>query len=146
MFNGNNIPGGGYNQPTAPRQQQPQQYQQHEPTRLPPQTISHIYKSCTNLFLTRRLPEALAALQPVVNDRSASIRQCPRALRIKFWGLYLAILDAAAKMGATEGKATWGEKEWPELVGKIRNGFVWDEVNMAYGNEGRVDADVIVTL
>jgi hypothetical protein len=144
MFNGNAI-SGGYSQPAAQAQYGRQQ-QQHEPTRLPPQTISHIYKSCTNLFLTRRLPEALAALQPVVHDPSASIRQCPRALRIKFWGLYLAILDAAAKMGATEGKATWGEKEWPELVGKIRNGAVWDEVNQAYGDEGRVDADIVVTL
>jgi hypothetical protein len=117
-----------------------------EHARLPPQAISQIYKSCTNLFLTRRLPEALSALQPAVSDPTASLRQCPRALRVKFWGLYLAILDAAAKMGASEGKATWGQKEWPELVGKIRSGDVWEEANCTYGGEGRVDAEVVVTL
>lgn len=145
MFNGSSISSQPPNVPPTyayGRQQQ----QQSEQTRISPQAIWQIYKSCTNLFLTRRLPEALAVLQPVVGDPSASIRQCPRRLRTKFWGLYLAILDAAAKTGAPEGKATWGLKEWPELVGKIRSGTVWDEVNRAYGDEGRVDAEVVVSL
>jgi len=146
MFNGtNNIPN-GYTHPQNVATPYGRQAQQPEQTRLSPQAISNIYKSCTNLFLTRRLPEALAALQPVVNDPSASIRQCPRALRIKFWGIYLAILDAAAKMTVSEGKAIWGAKEWPELVAKIRSGAVWDDVNRQYGDEGRVDADVVATL
>lgn len=147
MFNGNNKAPGGYSQPQPVQmpQQRPQQ-QQRDHNRLSPQAISHIYKTCTNLFLTRRLPEALATLQPVIADPSASIRQCPRALRIKFWGLYLALLDSAAKMGSQEGKNTWGESEWPELVGKIRSGSVWDEANRAYGDEGRVDAEVVVSL
>ena len=145
MFNGSSISSQPNFPPTYAFGRQ-QQQQQPEQTRTSPQAIWQIYKSCTNLFLTRRLPEALAVLQPVVGDPSASIRQCPRHLRIKFWGLYLAILDAAAKTGASEGKATWGLKEWPELVGKIRSGTVWDEVNRAYGNEGRVDAEVVVSL
>jgi hypothetical protein len=141
MFNGDDS--SGYSQPThvqLPCGRQPEQ------TRLSPQAITHICKTCTNLFLTRRLPEALFALQPVIEDASASIRQCPRSLRIKFWGLYLAILDAAAKTGALNGKATWGPDEWPKLVSKIRSGAVWDEANRTYGGEGQVDAEVVVIL
>jgi len=113
---------------------------------LSPQTISYVFKSSTKLFLTRRLPEALVALQPVVTDPTSSIRHCHRALRIKIWRLYLAILDAIAKTGAYEGKATWGLKEWPKLVGMIRCGTVWDEVIRSYGDEGRVDPEVVLTL
>ena len=151
MFNGSNKAPGGYSQPQPiqmPSRQHHHQHHQHhqEQKRLSPQAVAQIYKTCTNLFLTRRLPEALATLQPVIADPSSSIRHCQRALRIKFWGLYLALLDSAAKMGSSEGKATWGDQEWPELVGKIRSGTVWDEANRAYGDEGRVDAEVVVSL
>jgi hypothetical protein len=111
-----------------------------------PQAIAQIFKRCTSLFITRRLPEALAEVQCVVADPSASIRNCPRALRVKFWQLYLAILDAVAKTGPSEGKAAWGLKEWQQLMGKIRLGTVWEEINNSYGDEGRVDPEIVVTL
>lgn len=72
--------------------------------------------------------------------------QIPKALRIKLWSLYLAIMDAAAKMTPSEGKTMWGPQEWPQIVSRIRSGEVWEEVNRAYGDEGRVDAEVVVTL
>lgn len=31
-------------------------------------------------------------------------------------------------------------------MGKIRSGQVWEEVNRAYGGEGKVDAEVVVSL
>ena len=107
---------------------------------------SRTYKTCTNLFLTRRLAEALAGLQPIVEGPAGSMSQLPRALRIKLWSLYLAILDAALKMTASEGKVMWGQKEWPLLVGKIRSGAIWDSANRAYGDEGKVDLEVVITL
>ncbi|KAI5821014.1 hypothetical protein BZA77DRAFT_257233 [Pyronema omphalodes] len=129
-----------------PPQSQQLQQQYTRPAALSAHSISQIYKNCRGLFLTRRLPEALASLLPVIHDPSFSVRTCSKSLKIKIFSLYLAILDAAAKTGANEGKATWGQKEWPELVGKIRSGQVWDEVNRAYGGEGKVDAEVVVSL
>lgn len=107
---------------------------------------SRTYKTCTNLFLTRRLSDALAGLQPLVEGPPGVMSQLPRPLRIKLWSLYLAILDAALKMTASEGKAMWGQNEWPLLVGKIRSGAIWDSANRAYGDEGRVDLEVVITL
>lgn len=133
----------------------PNGFTQPEPLQLPQnklnpsisaQIASRTYKTCTTLFLTRRLPEALVGLQPIIHGPPGSILCSPRRLRIKLWCLYLTILDAASKMTASEGKATWGQQEWPILVAKIRNGAVWDEVNHSYGDEGRVDAEVVTTL
>ncbi|KAI5779684.1 hypothetical protein EDC01DRAFT_621019 [Geopyxis carbonaria] len=127
----------------------------HSPVQLPPSTLnpsissqiaSRTYKTCKTLFLTRRLPEALAGLQTIIHGPPGSIISCSRSLRIKIWCLYLAILDAASKMSASEGKATWGQQEWPQLIAKTRTGSIWDDVNHSYGDEGRVDAEVVTTL
>ncbi|KAF8241906.1 hypothetical protein K440DRAFT_591510, partial [Wilcoxina mikolae CBS 423.85] len=145
MFNNNSNISTGYSQFSFRQESYscPHLPDQIYPT---PQAISQIFKRCTSLFITRRLPEALAEVQCVVTDPSASIRNCPRALRVKFWQLYLAILDAVAKTGACEGKATWGLKEWQQLMGKIRLGTVWEEIINSYGDEGRVDPEVVVSL
>ncbi|RPB19534.1 hypothetical protein L211DRAFT_853177 [Terfezia boudieri ATCC MYA-4762] len=126
--------------------QQPQQ--QRQPAARPPSAaeISRTYKTCTNLFLTRRLPEALATLQPVVAESANPRGKCSRVLRIKVWSLYFAILDAAAKIGSEEGKKLWGAGEWRKIVQKIRTARVWDEAVNAYTNEGRVDGDVVIAL
>lgn len=62
------------------------------------------------------------------------------------WSLYFAILDAAAKMSAEEGKKVWGAAEWRKIVARVRSGAVWDEAIVAYGGEGRIDGDVINAL
>lgn len=54
-------------------------------------------------------------------------------------------MDAAAKMGAEEGKKVWGA-EWRKIVARVRSGAVWDEAIAAYGGEGRIDGDVINAL
>lgn len=128
--------------------QQHQQQQQKQPPPRPPSAaeISSTYKTCTNLFLTRRLPEALARLQPVVAESANPRGKCPRGLRIKVWSLYFAILDAAAKMGSEDGKKLWGAAEWRKIVQKIRTAKVWDEAVEAYTNEGKVDPDVVIAL
>ncbi|KAF8470197.1 hypothetical protein BDZ91DRAFT_720127 [Kalaharituber pfeilii] len=129
------------------RLQQQQQVPQKEIPRPPsPTAISRTYKTCTNLFLTRRLPEALATLQPVVAESANPRSKVSRSLRIKVWSLYFAILDAAAKMGSEEGKKLWGAAEWRKIVQKIRTAKVWDEAVEAYTSEGRVDADVVIAL
>lgn len=62
------------------------------------------------------------------------------------WSLYFAILDAAAKMGAEEGKKVWGAAEWRKILARVRSGAVWDEAIATYGGEGRVDAEVVNAL
>lgn len=59
--------------------------------------------------------------------------------------MYFAIMDAAAKMSAEEGKKVWGA-EWRKIVARVRSGAVWDEAIAAYGGEGRIDGDVINAL
>lgn len=110
-----------------------------------PSVLAKTYKTCANLFLTRRLPEALSTLQPVVTGPAFS-KSTSRATRTKLWNLYLAILDTAVKMGPDEGKHVWGSQEWRKLVGKVRTGAVWDEANRAYGGEGELDGDVANAL
>jgi len=82
----------------------------------------------------------------VVAESANPRGKCSRALRIKVWSLYFAILDAAAKMGSEEGKKLWGAGEWRKIVQKIRTAKVWDEAVEAYTNEGRVDGDVVIAL
>lgn len=55
-------------------------------------------------------------------------------------------MDAAAKMGAEEGKKVWGAAEWRKIAARVRSGAVWDEAIAAYGGEGKIDGDVINAL
>ncbi|KAL7273653.1 hypothetical protein RUND412_003465 [Rhizina undulata] len=111
-----------------------------------PGSVSRAYRTCTNLFLTRRLPEALATLQPVLIESASPKGKCSRSLRIKVWSLYFAILDAAAKMGSEEGRKVFGGSDWRRVVGRIRTGMVWDEAIGAFGDEGRLDAELVIAL
>ncbi|KAG0643555.1 hypothetical protein HOY80DRAFT_1007377 [Tuber brumale] len=111
-----------------------------------PATVSRVYRAATNLFLTRRLPDALMALQPIIVDSVSPRVRCSRALRIKVWSLYFAILDATAKMGPEEGKKVWGAQEWRRIVSRVRSGAIWNEAIQTYGEEGRIDGDVVNTL
>lgn len=120
--------------------------------------ISKIYRQSSTLFLTRRLPESLSTLLPVITppeteDTSAESEPAPvskasRTTRIKVWSLYLTILNAIVELDPDEGKQAFGSSDWRGLVTKVRDGDVWEEVvkNGYGGVEGDVDSDVVINL
>ncbi|KAL8968553.1 MAG: hypothetical protein Q9183_002410 [Haloplaca sp. 2 TL-2023] len=124
--------------------------------------ISKVYKQASTLFLTRRLSEALSALEPVLtpiqpsennldgeeSDKVAPIATASRSLRVKIWSLYLTLLNAIIELGPEDGKAAFGVKQWRDIAAKARDGSIWDEViRIGYGGvEGKVDADVVTNL
>lgn len=64
------------------------------------------------------------------------------------WSLYLTILNAIIELDPDEGKHAFGSSEWRNLVTKVREGEVWEEVvkNGYGGVEGNVDSDVVINL
>ena len=124
--------------------------------------ISKVYKQASELFLTRRFQEALIAIQPLITaskaqqetsddeneTKPAPVALASRGARIKVWSFYLNLLNEIAELGPEDGKAAFGNKEWKSLVAKAQDGSVWEEVvNIGYGgNEGNVDADVVIAL
>ncbi|KAK3333591.1 peroxin 26 [Cercophora scortea] len=124
--------------------------------------ISRAYRQASTLFLTRRLPEALSTVLPLItppptDDQNgggaasfepAPVARASRATRIKVWSLYLTVLNAILELDADEGKEAFGTQEWRALCTKVRNGEVWEEVvhNGYHGVEGDVDADVVINL
>ena len=120
--------------------------------------ISKIYRQSSQLFLTRRLPESLSTILPVItpqasDDTNADLEPSPiskasRTTRIKVWSLYLTILNAVVELDPDEGKQAFGSQEWRGLVTKVRDGEVWEEVvkNGYGGVEGDVDSDVVINL
>ena len=123
---------------------------------------SQTYKTASQLFLTRRLQESLAALTPVISVPAAQdderytngevtiapIATASSTMRIKVWNLYITLLSTIVDLGPEEGKRVFGQKEWKTLVNKVREGEVWEEiVRIGYrGLEGSVDADVVYNL
>ncbi|KAF3924814.1 hypothetical protein ABW21_db0202406 [Orbilia brochopaga] len=105
---------------------------------------SRSYKEAANFFLTRQMADALAVLRPALRDAASQATQ--RATRVKVWSLYFAIFDAAVKMSPEEGKRIWGGQDWRRIVGRVRNGLIWDEVEDAYKGEGPIDTDVVISL
>jgi hypothetical protein len=123
--------------------------------------ISKIYRQASTLFLTRRLPESLSTILPVItapveqdlngiasSGEPAPIASASRTTRIKVWSLYLTILNAVVELDPDEGKQAFGSQEWRALVTKVREGEVWEEVvqNGYGGVEGDVDSDVVINL
>jgi hypothetical protein len=121
--------------------------------------ISKIYRQASTLFLTRRLPESLSTILPVItpppaednaegSGEGAPIAKASRTTRIKVWSLYLTILNAVLELAPDEGKAAFGTSEFRALVNKVREGEVWEDVvrNGYGGVEGDVDADVVINL
>ncbi|RFU23966.1 hypothetical protein B7463_g12374, partial [Scytalidium lignicola] len=121
-------------------------------------TISKIYRQSSTLFLTRRLPEALSTILPVIAPPStdsldgpsehAPIFTASRTTRVKVWSLYLTILNAIVELDPDEGKQAFGTQDWRAQVNKVRDGEVWAEVvKYGYGGvEGNVDPDVVINL
>ncbi|KAK8160692.1 hypothetical protein BKA80DRAFT_290502 [Phyllosticta citrichinensis] len=129
-----------------------------------PQTtqIAKTYRQAAQLFLTRRLPEALSTIEPVIapevsdNAQDDAPQQSPlapiawasRGTRVKVWSFYLTFLNSVVELGPEEGKHAFGSTKWKALMAKCRDGTVWEEVVQAgYGGvEGSVDADVVINL
>jgi hypothetical protein len=126
--------------------------------RNPSSHISKTYRQASTLFLTRRLPEALSTVLPLITPSSeeesgtaaepAPVAKASRTTRIKVWSLYLTILNAIVELDPDEGKDAFGTQEWRALVSKVREGEVWEEVvrNGYHGVEGDVDSDVVINL
>jgi len=124
--------------------------------------VSRVYKRSSECFLTRRLPEAFSAIEPLITiprpskettkdeemPRKAPIAGASRRDRIKVWVLYLTMLNAIADLGSEDGKVGFGNKAWRDLVAKAQSGTIWEEVvNVGYGGvDGDVDADVVISL
>jgi hypothetical protein len=120
--------------------------------------IAKTYRQAAQLFLTRRLPEALSTIEPVIWSGSgvqngdqplaAPIASASRGTRIKVWGFYLTFLNAVVELGPEEGKHAFGTTRWKQLVNKARDGTVWEEVvrDGYHGIEGNVDGDVVINL
>jgi hypothetical protein len=118
-----------------------------------PSHISKTYRQASTLFLTRRLPEALSTLLPLISPPEDSGDPAPVALasrttRIKVWSLYLTILNAIVELEPEEGKDAFGQQEWKVLCNRVRDGDIWEEVvmNGYHGVEGDVDSDVVINL
>ena len=124
--------------------------------------ILNTYREASELFVTRRLPEALLTIKPLITvaqpsediihdegaSRNAPIASASRKHRIKVWVFYLTLLNAIAELDPGEAKTAFGSKEWKELVTKAQDGSIWDEViSIGYqGIVGDVDADVVASL
>ncbi|KAJ4336294.1 hypothetical protein N0V95_008641 [Ascochyta clinopodiicola] len=129
--------------------------------------IAKAYRQAAQLFLTRRLPEALSTIEPIItapgdttdsdhggdsaNNLHASyapVATASRGTRVKVWSFYLTFLNSVVELGADEGKHAFGSARWKQLVAKCRDGSVWDDVvrDGYAGVEGDVDADVVVNL
>jgi hypothetical protein len=112
--------------------------------------------------LTRRLPEALSTIEAIIVPQQlengngdsnthhalAPIATASKGTRIKVWSFYLTFLNSVVELGPEEGKHAFGSVRWKQLVNKARDGTVWEDiVRDGYGgNEGAVDADVVINL
>ncbi|XWW97061.1 hypothetical protein V2A60_005042 [Cordyceps javanica] len=114
--------------------------------------ISKTYRQASTLFLTRRLPEALSTLLPLITPASEGehtpVSGASRTTRVKVWSLYLTTLNAIVEMEPEEGKSAFGTQEWRALCAKVREGTVWEEIvrNGYHGSEGDVDSEVVINL
>lgn len=122
--------------------------------------VSKTYRQSSTLFLTRRLPEALTTILPLItppqpasesgnsNAEPPPVAKASRNTRIKVWTLYIAILNAIVALEPEEGKDAFGTQDWRATCAKVRDGGVWEEVvvNGYHGVEGDIDPDVVINL
>lgn len=132
--------------------------------------IVRTYKQATQQYLTKRFKEALETLEPIISPRKQSgehsangdtngdssatangpapVAQSSRSTRTKVWVFYLSLLHAIIDLGQEQGRLIFGSTRWRQLAAKAREGTIWEEVvQCGYGgNEGEVDADVVVNL
>ena len=126
--------------------------------------VSRTYKQASSLFLTRRLPECLQALEPIITPPKrntdeeepeyteftdpAPISNASKSARVKVWNLYTTLLSAIIELGPEDGKVQFGSSQWRALAATARDGTVWEKVvrDGYHGREGMVDADVVSNL
>ncbi|KAI9691522.1 MAG: hypothetical protein M1822_007593 [Bathelium mastoideum] len=126
--------------------------------------IAKTYRQAAQLFLTRRLPEALSTIEPVItppvpaeeSNRQenghhhllAPVATASRNTRIKVWSFFLTLLNSIIELGLEEGKHAFGSARWRALAAKAREGTVWEDVvrDGYNGREGDVDAEVVSNL
>nr|POE79571.1 hypothetical protein CFP56_07636 [Quercus suber] len=120
--------------------------------------IVRAYRQATQLYLTRQFKDALEVLETIIlpnssadtdtDEDEAPIAQSSRGTRTKVWVFYLSIINAIIELGPEEGRTIFGIARWQQIASKAREGTVWDEIvhNGYNGNEGDVDADVVVNL
>ena len=126
--------------------------------------ITKTYRQAAQLFLTRRLPEALSTIEQVITIPSlaeqsngqengdhhplAPVATASRNTRIKVWSFYLTLLNAVIELGLEEGKHAFGSTRWRALAARAREGTVWEDVvrDGYNGREGDVDAEVVSNL
>ena len=133
------------------------------PSRQGPQHFSKVYKQASQLFLTRRLGDALSLLEPVISiprnvdgntepndDESpkASIASASVSQRTKIWSLYITLLNSIVDLTDEEGKHEVGQKKFKDIVHQVRSGKLWESVVQdGYGGrESSVDAEVVYNL
>ena len=125
--------------------------------------ISRAYKHASQLFVTRRLPEALLVLESVITPAKktngykdtgddslpeAQIATATTTQRIKVWVLYITLLNSIIDLCHDEGKRGFGQTRYKELVNCVRSGDIWETVvrDGYAGKEGSVDAEVVYNL
>lgn len=125
--------------------------------------IAKQYRHATQLFLTRRLSEALDAIAPLVEASDGDGRRSPieqdgtsiapvatssKGTRVKVWSFYSTLLDAIVQLEPDEGELAFGEPRWSSIVARVREGTIWDHVvRLGYrGAEGTVDGEVVANL
>ncbi|THX23351.1 hypothetical protein D6D12_08456 [Aureobasidium pullulans] len=125
--------------------------------------IARTYRQAAQLFLTRRLYEALSTIDPIISPEApdsplqqegqsdhdaAAVAFASKTTRVKVWSFYLTLLNAIIELGPEEGKLVFGSTKWRELAAYARQGTVWDlVVRQGYqGNDGAVDGEVVVNL
>jgi len=129
--------------------------------------VARTYKQAAQLYLTRRLAEALDAIEPVISpeqnltspqanssqlqngaSQAAPVATSSRGTRVKVWSFYLTLLNAIIELGAEEGKLAFGSAKWRSLAAKAKDGTIWEDVVVhGYGGaEGGVDGEVVANL
>ena len=151
-------------QDSFPQQIRSTHLRSRSPSRRASSALSKTYKAASTLYLTRRLPEALQSIEPLItaapslpseseeevaqSNTLPPIAHASRSLRVKVWNFYLTLLNAIIELGPEDGKNEFGGTVWKGIVSKVRDGSIWEEVVQAGygGSEGAVDVDVVANL
>ncbi|KAJ5098048.1 hypothetical protein N7532_005049 [Penicillium argentinense] len=119
----------------------------------PTKLCSKTYKKASQLYLTRRLPESLSSLQPIIAGESPQDEQytngdyvaavAPIAIAPSTWRI-----KRNSRPWRRGGENQFGQKEWKNMATQVREGGIWDTVvQIGYqGREGSVDAEVVYNL
>jgi hypothetical protein len=81
--------------------------------------VSKTYRQASTLFLTRRLPEALSTLRPIItppnsadDGEPAPVTKSSRGTRIKVWSLYLTLATRSGERCAPKCETALSGRKW----------------------------------